>query len=803
MKNTILLCIFICISPSVIKAQDLKQTIRGTVIDKDSKTPLTGATVVVAGTEPLLAAVAGTDGEFMLGKVSVGRHNLKVTFIGYHEISLDLFLTSGKETVVNIELEEKVETIDEVMVKSYNRKDQPVNEMALISARSFSIEETERFAGSLGDPARMVANYAGVMTQDDSRNDIIIRGNSPAGVLWKLDGIEVPNPNHFGSLGTTGGPVSMVNNNLLNNSDFYTGAFTAEYGNALSGAFDLKLRSGNNQEKEFTGQVGFNGFELGVEGPFVKGKKASYLANYRYSTLALMHLIGFGTETGSAVPYYQDLTFKIDIPGTKLGRFTIIGLGGKSKIDIIPDTSVNANGNAYNSLLTHTKFSSDLGVVGITNLYFFNERTRLETNVSLQGTGNKTLVDSMNPDLTVKRKYYRSVLTDIKASFSAELKSKLNNKNSLSGGIIADLYYINYNDSVYDTDYRKFITVTEIDNKQLSLIRGFGQWQHKFTDELTLYGGIHAMFFGLNNEISVEPRVSAQWKFHPKQSFNLGYGIHSQMQPRMVYFTQSYDSLQNKYRETNHDVKFSKSDHYILGYNYLINKNFRLKIETYYQYLYNIPIANDPMHFSMLNAGDNFSVPAVDSLVNNGKGKNYGVELTFEKFLSKGYYFLFTASVFDSKFKAVDNIWRNTAFNGSYVFNALGGYEIKIKGKNYLTFDIKVVWAGGRRYVPFKPEVYDLINAVKNNPGTPVIHFNEIYDIEKSYSARYQNYIRTDFRIGYKLNHKKYSEEFGLDLQNITNQKALFSQEYDRDHGKLINSYQQGFSPMFLYRIQF
>jgi hypothetical protein len=470
---------------------------------------------------------------------------------------------------------------------------------------------------------------------------------------------------------------------------------------------------------------------------------------------------------------------------------------------MVPDTSVNANSNAYNTLLTHTRFSSDLGVVGISNLYFFNEKTRLETSISLQGTGNKTQVDSMNTDLSVKQKYYRSVLADNKASVATELKSKRNNKNTLSIGIIADLYFINYLDSVFDSDYGKFITVTEIADKRLSLIRSFGQWQHKFTNELSLYGGIHTMYFSLNNEISLEPRVSAQWKFHPKQSFNLGFGIHSQMQPRMIYFTQSYDTAQNKYWETNHNVNFSKSNHFVAGYNYLINENFRLKIESYYQYLYNIPVANNPLHFSMLNAGDNFSVPAVDSLVNSGKGKNYGVELTLEKFLSKGYYFLFTASVFDSKFKALDNKWRNTAFNGSFVFNALAGYEIKIGDKNHLTFDIKSVWAGGRRYVPFKQEVYDLIKAVNNNPDTPVEYFDEIYDFDKSYSARYQNYIRTDFRIGFKWNHKKYSEEFAIDLQNITNQKALFSQEYDRNHPKLINSYQQGFSPMFLYRIQF
>ncbi|NJK87647.1 MAG: hypothetical protein HC906_18400 [Bacteroidales bacterium] len=487
-----------------------------------------------------------------------------------------------------------------------------------------------------------------------------------------------------------------------------------------------------------------------------------------------------------------------------MGRFTIIGLGGKSKIDLVPDTAESENGNAYNSQLMHTDYKADLGVLGVTNLYFFNEKTRLETNLSLQGTTNKTLVDSMRRDLTVKRQYYRSELIDIKTSFSTELKSKINSKNVVNGGLVADFYSVNYIDSVYDDeDYYRFITLTNVKNKQLQLLRGYAQWQHKFTDQLVFNGGFHVLYFGLNEEISLEPRISAQWKFTQKQSFSIGFGKHSQIQSRMVYFTQTYDSISNAYWETNNDVKLSKSDHYVFGYNYLINSNLRLKIETYYQHLYNIPVSNGLKQFSMLNAGDNFGVPVVDSLVNDGVGKNYGVELTFEKFLSKGYYFLFTGSLFDSQYKAADGKWRNTAFNGNYVFNALGGYEIKIKGKNYLTFDIRTVWAGGRRYIPFNQEVYDIIEAVKSDPDTPVPHFDDLYDEERSFSVRYKDYFRTDFRIGFKINHKKYSEEFGIDLQNITNSKSLFSQEFNSENGKLIDTYQQGFSPMFLYRIQF
>jgi hypothetical protein len=308
-----LLVLFLVIGILSIKTysqqESYKQNIRGVILDDDTEVPLPGASVILLNTNPIIGTISDTNGRFIIKNVPVGRISLKISFIGYEEIVLsNLPLSSGKELVLSIKLKEKVFLTNEVVVKAYGRKDKPINEMATVSARSFTTEETERFAGSLGDPARMVSNYAGVVAVNDSRNDIIIRGNSPAGLLWVLDGVEIPNPNHFGSLGSTGGPISIINNGLLANSDFFTSAWPAQYGNAVSGVFDLRLRSGNNEKHEFLGQVGFNGFEFGAEGPLKKGK-ASYLVSYRYSTLAVFHAIGFDIGTGEAVPQYQDLTF--------------------------------------------------------------------------------------------------------------------------------------------------------------------------------------------------------------------------------------------------------------------------------------------------------------------------------------------------------------------------------------------------------------------------------------------------------------------------------------------------------------
>ncbi|MCK4749689.1 MAG: TonB-dependent receptor, partial [Bacteroidales bacterium] len=288
----------------------------------------------------------------------------------------------------------------------------------------------------------------------------------------------------------------------------------------------------------------------------------------------------------------------------------------------------------------------------------------------------------------------------------------------------------------------------------------------------------------------VEPRLGLKWQFMPGQSFNLGFGMHSQIQPKVVYFAETYDSINRTYHKTNENLGYTRSNHYVLGYNRMINGDFRIRMETYFQHLYNVPVKESFPEFSMVNAGDFFAIPMEDSLENKGSGRNYGVELTVEKFLSKGYYFLFTASLFDSKYKGFDGIIRNTAFNGNYVFNLLGGYERNLGANFLLTLDLKTVWAGGRRYVPI-----DLEASIESGM--------EERDWSQAYEDRYDDYFRTDFRIGLKLNGKRASQEWAIDLQNITGFQSIFMEGYDAGKQEVYTVYQQGFMPMFLYRIQF
>ena len=787
--------IFIIISFNIFSQQEnYKQNIRGVVIDEDTDAPLIGASIILLNTSPIIGATSDINGKFFIENIPVGRINLQFSFIGYGTVTLNnLMLNSGKEMVLSIKLKEQIIVGEEIIIRANNRKDRALNEMATVSARSFSVEETEKYAGSLGDPSRMVANYAGVMSVNDSRNDIIIRGNTPSGLLWRLDDIEIPNPNHFGSLGSTGGPISMLNNNLLSNSDFFTSAWPAQYGNAISGVFDLNLRSGNDQKHEFTGQIGFNGFELGAEGPIKKGK-SSYMISYRYSTLSVFNKIGFNIGVGQAVPQYQDLTFKVDIHTKKAGRFTVFGIGGTSFIKLYDSEKNEDDGDAAYSLGGYdTDFGSDMGVIGLSHQYFFNEKTRLKTSISVYGTKVTTMVDSLQFDSdnnvipNSNAPYYRGDMRESKFAFAMSLKRKINNKNFVSFGFTLNHFNINYVDSAtFSTT--KFITLTDI-NGSMNLLKSYAQFKHKFSDKITLNTGIYSQYLNLNNSTSIEPRLGLRYNFTNTQSVNIGFGLHSQTQVRTAYFYQT--QLQNgEYINTNKNLDFTYSSQFVLGYNYLFTENIRLKVETYYQHLYNIPVKESFGEYSLINSGDDFFVWLEDSLVNKGTGNNYGIEFTFEQFLYKGLYYLVTASVFESKYKGYDNIERNTAWNGNYVFNALIGYELKAGKHGILGINLKSTYAGGKRYVPI-----DLEESKKQ--------YKTVYFWDEAYEHKYANYFRIDTRISYKLNGKKINQEWALDLQNITNNKNIFRQVYNKQTQSLTTDYQTGFFPMFMYRINF
>ncbi|MFH2141794.1 MAG: TonB-dependent receptor [Bacteroidota bacterium] len=760
------------------------QNIRGVVTDKESQMPVSGVNIIISGSIPLTGTVSDENGNFRLENIQTGRISLQFSCLGYNTKLLgNLELNSAKELILKVELDENLIRTSEVEVKSWSEKDQSINKMATVSARSFTVEETQRFAGSFGDPARMASSYAGVMSTGTERNDIIIRGNSPTGLLWILDDIEIQNPNHYGAFGTTGGPISILNNNLLTNSDFFTGAFPAEYGNALSGVFDLNLRNGNNEKREYWGQFGWNGFEAGTEGPISRNKQSSYLIAYRYSMLALLDKmkIGIGYD-----PLYTDLTFKLNFPKTKIGKISIIGIGGNCLMELW-DSENNSEDWTFSNYGEDITFGTKMGTIGVNHTVFINNTSRISTSVSLSGNQVVSKTDTFSVDFPEKFQQYGENSSESKTSFSSKYFNKINAKNTIETGVIFQTFFINYSDSsFYKNKYVKRSNVTG----EVSLLRNYFQWQYRLNNDLTINCGINHQLITDTKKSSLEPRMGIKLNLPENQSVAFGAGIHAAMQPRIVYFYQTtVDSI--NYLTTNKELNFTKSCHFIVGYDYLLSENLRFKAEAYYQYLYNIPVCNSGSpEFSLINSGADFSVNIEDSLTNKGKGYNYGLEITLEKFLSKKFYYLLTVSLFESTYKNPDNIIRNTAFNGNYVINLLGGYEVLITKNNYLTLNSRNVLAGGKRYIPI-----DIEKSIETG--------RTVYDYQNAWENKYKDYLRFDIRIGFKMNRTHYTQEFAFDLQNITNNKNVFIEQFDPITHEIKSKLQFGFMPMFTYRIQF
>jgi hypothetical protein len=588
----------------------------------------------------------------------------------------------------------------------------------------------------------------------------------------------------------------MLNNNTLARSDFFTAAWPSEYGDALSGVFDLKMRAGNKDKYEFLAQLGFNGIEVGAEGPFAKKKSnATFLINYRYSTLGLFKLLGASFTTGSAVPEYQDLSFKIDVPTKKAGIFRLFGLGGLSSIDLkgsdIPLNSNssnlygNENQNIYNRVQT--------GIIGFSHTYFLTPKSFIRTTIGASHQTQKTDIDTIGIiNRSDIQRYDKVYLRQNKYSAHITYNNKLDAKNTIIAGVITNVYDVKFTDSIsLGNTYVPFKRGIGFSD----LMEGYVTWQHKFGDRVVLNSGVHAQYFTLSNSWAVEPRIGARYQMTPTQYISLGYGLHSEIQPMPTYYNFDTGATANG-KPTNINMGFTRSNHVVLGYDLVFKKSFHFKTEAYFQYLDKVPVDPFSSSFSMLNAGAEFSTPTNTHLVNNGVGRNYGLEVTLEKFFSKGYYFLFTGSLFQSEYKGSDNIWRNTAFNGHYVVNALGGYEYKFGGKkkkvkrNTIAIDGKVTVAGGRYYTP--------IDATQS-----ALQGQEVLLNNQAFSQQYPVYFRLDLKLSYRISMGRVTHEFSIDCQNATNQKNVFIKTYDLRTNTLVTQYQQGIFPLPQYRILF
>ncbi len=755
-----------------------KQTVKGTVIDKDTQQPLIGATIKLDNSNPPIGAVTDLDGKFRMDDIPVGRHNFICEYIGYEaSVRSNVIVNSAKEIDLYFELIESGITTAEVTVTAFQKSNEALNEASIVSTRSFSVEETQRYAASANDPSRMAMGFPGVQASKDSRSDIVIRGNSGIGLLWRLEGIDIPNPNHFARRGSSGGGITVFSVSMLSNSDFSTGAFPAEYGNAFSGVFDIKFRKGNREKREHSFRAGLLGLDFSTEGPFKKGR-GSYLINYRYSTLGLLNQLGIYLVNPRADNIFQDLSFNLYFPSANnKSTLSIWGISGISdEFQRTIDTLTNES--TFSEKLTRD-FQTDMGAIGATHTYLIDDKSYIKTSLAAMGQKITFSNDTLNlarEATTINDEAY----TNVRYTLTSFYNRKLSTRTSFKTGIF--LNSINYDlfhqDKISETE-----SITWLDkNGSTFLIQPYVQFRFRPTEKLTLNAGAHAMFLTLNNTSSVEPRLSLKYQISQNNSISLAYGLHSRMVPIGTYFTQVDGTNPNT------ELDLIKSHHLVIAYDQAIGKSARFHVEGYYQRLFDVPVSAEIGNtHSILNDLDGF---AIEALVSEGKGQNIGVDISIEKAFQNQTFVLLAGSIFNSTYSDREGNFYDTRYNSNYVATFMGGKEFTFKNNGTLQTGLKMLFNGGGRITPLLPGQF----GDGQNPP---------WDWSQPFSEKVSPYFRPDIRIAYRKDNPKSAWMISLDVQNIINRNNAdgLDRTYDPDTKNWMDRNQSGLTPVLSFQI--
>lgn len=779
MTRNILLLVF-SLSLSIINAQDITQNIKGSVIDNSSKETIPFATITIIGTDPIIGTTSDMDGNYILNNVPIGRYDLQISYLGYEPIIMpEVIVTSAKEVVLTIALTESAFALSEVVLKPKLVKAKPLNEMASVSTRMLSVEEANRYAGGFDDPARLASSFPGVASSVGN-NAIVIRGNAPKYLQWKIEGVEVSNPNHFADLGSFGGGgLTALSSNLLANSDFFTGAFPAEYNNALSGVFDIRMRNGNSTEFEHSFEIGAIGMDFASEGPLSKKNNASYLVNYRYSTLGLVSSMLPDDADGTN---YQDLSFKITLPTTKAGIFSVWGIGLIDESGSKPETETDKQ--IYYQDIEKQDVKQYMGALGLNHRLVFENSAYLNSTLSLSANGIDLKTDRLDdtsqlqPENEINNKNYN-------ITFKSTINKKFNSTHTNKTGIMVRGlgYDLNLKEnqgepenglnSLVDQDGFSSV-ISAFSSSSISLKK----WQ--------LNIGLNSQLFTLNNSFALEPRLGLNYQLNDNNEISLGYGLHSRMEPLNIYLAHTGNSRSN---QANRNLDFSKAHHFVMAYDWNINEKLHLKIEPYFQYLFNIPVIENSTE-SLINLQNDWFID--DTYANNGKGKNYGLDLTLEQYVDNGFYYLLSGSIFNSEYKTDTNVWYNTRFNKNYLLNTLVGKEFRIgkKKQSLLGINLKLSLQGGDRYSKIDPTASFMDQGVVYNETTP-------------FTEQSKTSIISHFTINYEWYKKKSTQKLSLKILNATNYKEFQGHRYNINTNKVDEFREALMIPNISYKISF
>jgi hypothetical protein len=773
------------------------QEIHGVVSEAETKNPIQDATVILVVDTTYYGVVTDAAGRFIFHYVPIGRHQLIFKHVSFKVSYINPVVTAARSQFIEVVMELFVKELEDVEV---------------IDQFSFSYDvvidpvELSHHAGR-PEAIRKLPTGPGTAENDDSRNDLVVRGNSPQSNNWRIEGVNIPNPNHFNIPGTTGGPVSFISDKVLTVSNFYSGPFGAEFGNSTSAAYDLHLRSGDTTNYYSSVQFGLYGGEITAEGPLSKKSKSSALVHLRRSVLDVLDALQLDIGTNS-IPKYTDGFFKLNFPLRKASNFWLFGIAASSRIDIKIDTAKEQN-NIYGEKDRDQLLRCFTNVLGIgfekpinkrghfhTALAFSSERTSSNHYLVYFPEDIKVLMEQTGDGDT--HVFHYDFRNNKLAGFTS-VALRVNKKNLFKAGASYDVSFYDYVDEIRnvtvpieDTDaYGKWRRRLDGDETAV-LLQPFFDYTWREEDwEIT--GGIHGQYYSPTKSTSVEPRLAVYYYFPKFSRLKFAYGHHSAtQQPYAYFYGPTNDENGNPILE-NKNLDFTRSIHTSLGYELKTDKLWTVRLEAYYQRLYNVPVERDkPSSYSLLNAGADFARLYAPPLVNEGAGKNYGVELTVDRSFNKGYLLLLTGTLFNSTYRGSDYVWRSTDFNSRYILNLLATKEWTFGDSHMFSIGMKFTTKGGRWYGPIDTLSTGYMREV-------------VYDSATRNSKQFAPYRRFDIRVVYRRSGNRVNHEFSLDLINAFNFQNVLKNSYF-PHSKGVKytiekEYQLGILPFFYYRM--
>lgn len=764
------------------------QSIRGRVRDADSGQPLAGALVELER-DSATAFTTTTDslGTFGLDGLRAGLYRCRVSAAA-HETRLlpELDLAAGKERVLDFALRTMPTALPEVAIVSEapgNRISSPLSEIPL------SREQTLRFPATFFDPARLAQAYPGVANNDDQANGLSIRGNSPAAMRWRLEGVDIVNPNHLPNAGTFGdrpvpsaGGVLLFSAQLLDNSALLTGAFPAGYGDALGGIMDIGLRRGNNRNYEFTAQAGLLGLDVAAEGPIWGRGKNSFLVNYRYSTVGL--LSDMGISFGDERIHFQDLSFKFSFSCKKGAQWSLFGLAGQSE-NIFDHKTDSTAIKAYKDFFD-INFDSRTLLGGLSGWLPLGRKTSLD--LSFVGSGQRNARSSSGAGLTENDES-----EERRAGLRATLSHRLNTQNRLLLGF--SLQAIGYRatatrnaDSIYQGDV------------VLLQAQPFALWEWSSRSGHTLLrAGLHGNILeaqaadsvSLDKTASLEPRLSLGQRFGEHQRLVLAYSLLSQASPLWTYagYLPGETDFARKY--PNAALGLARAHHLGLRYSWQPGERWVFRSELFYQWLYRVPVLPSRHTWSLINEEEALTL---EQLQATGTGENKGLELSAERYLRDGWFLLGALTLLDSRYRGSDEVWREARWDLGHILNLTAGREWvrERRGERVRAFGFngRLVWHGGQRAMP--------VDVAASTAAQTTV-----FDDSRGFTIRLPDFFRLDGRVYWRRSvGNRRNSTFAMEFQNLTLQQNAAYQYFDPFTERVEKKYQLGLVPNLSWRLE-